>query len=513
MQFTILAYRQVVPNEMRSQAFLTQDDWNDYSYYALYYLSYVDDQGLRTQLGAVKIAYFGQEKGAEARKLLIGNTFQRLEDQYFSLGQDDSYYSNLNSLGENIRDEILEALHDIAKDDQLYEKAILEEVAKQSLLRSVSPTSVAGQFRRLTLGGARLSKYDFDFSLPIEEMNPNQVVLSFSVVPESTPPTDIHVIIGRNGVGKTHLINNMINTLVKTEESPLHGVFKPDENTPLEKLFANLISVSFSAFDIAEPLDENMDQTNRIHYSYIGLKQKKTDKKKALTLKSPEMLSEEFVSSAQKCKKGSKADLWIMALKSLASDPIFRDADIPSIINLREDNEFEERCGKSYGSLSSGHKIILYTITRLVERIEERSLVLMDEPETHLHPPLLSAFTRALSNLLVHKNGVAIIATHSPVILQEVPKSCVYTLRKSGHDTIAERLDAETFGENVGSLTREVFGLEVTDSGFHKAIIDLIDKGNNYDSIVQLYAGQLGMEARAILRARIASRDGLINNQ
>lgn len=48
--------------------------------------------------------------------------------------------------------------------------------------------------------------------------------------------------------------------------------------------------------------------------------------------------------------------------------------------------------------------------------------MLIDEPEGHLHPPLLSAFVRALSELLVNRNGVAIIATHSPVVLQEVPR-------------------------------------------------------------------------------------------
>ncbi len=58
-----------------------------------------------------------------------------------------------------------------------------------------------------------------------------------------------------------------------------------------------------------------------------------------------------------------------------------------------------------FDRLSSGHAIVLLTITRLVELVEERSLVLIDEPEGgHLHPPLLSAFVRALSDLLVQRN-------------------------------------------------------------------------------------------------------------
>lgn len=36
----------------------------------------------------------------------------------------------------------------------------------------------------------------------------------------------------------------------------------------------------------------------------------------------------------------------------------------------------------------------------------------------------LSLFIRALSNLLIYRNGVVIIATLSPVIVQEVPRKC-----------------------------------------------------------------------------------------
>lgn len=63
---------------------------------------------------------------------------------------------------------------------------------------------------------------------------------------------------------------------------------------------------------------------------------------------------------------------------------------------------------------------------------------MLDEPESHLHPPLLSAFIRSLSELLILRNGVAIIATHSPVILQEVPKRCAWILNRSGISAKAE---------------------------------------------------------------------------
>lgn len=194
-------------------------------------------------------------------------------------------------------------------------------------------------------------------------------------------------------------------------------------------------------------------------------------------------------------------------MEMLEVDPIFREADV---VSLADDDLDEERqktmARKLFGNLRSGHKIVLLTITRLVETVEERTLVLLDEPEAHLHPPLLSAFVRALSDLLMNRNGVAIIATHSPVVLQEVSASCAWKIRRSGRSVEAERADVETFGENVGLLTREVFGLEVTHAGFHNLLREAISEDDGFAAVLQKFGGELGGEARAIVRALIANR-------
>lgn len=79
-----------------------------------------------------------------------------------------------------------------------------------------------------------------------------------------------------------------------------------------------------------------------------------------------------------------------------------------------EEAIFEKNIVPMFERLSSGHKVILLTIAKLVELVEEKTLVLLDEPEEHLHPPLVSAFIRTLSDLLIYRNGVGIVATHSP---------------------------------------------------------------------------------------------------
>jgi hypothetical protein len=109
--------------------------------------------------------------------------------------------------------------------------------------------------------------------------------------------------------------------------------------------------------------------------------------------------------------------------------------------------------------------------------------------------------------LLVNRNGLAIIATHSPVVLQEVPKSCVSIIRRTRIISNVDRPENETFAENVGVLTREVFGLEVSKSGFHDLLASSVAEGKSYDEVEQEYQCQLGFEGRTILRSMIAVRD------
>lgn len=469
--------------------YLKKDNWNDwFEYYTLYYgYIYINEQEF--SLGSLKIGHRA-EKNTQLPEL-----FHTLDDNFFSLGQDLSYYEKLNELGESNRDEILSSINDICLKVDLYEEVKNLEVTKISLLRNVSKVSVEGQFRRLVQGDATLTSFKFQYHYPTIK-DKDIPFIEFDVEPHSNPPTNIHVIIGRNGVGKTHLFNNMISTLLNgNKRNSKYGYFKFNSDNN-ENTFANIISVSFSAFDEFIPSKEDKNY-RKIKYSLIGLKKIENEK---VYIKSPEELKDEFVSVVEKCRKGSKNQLWLKALEILEADPIFQAAQVSKIAKIDESKSFIKETKTIFSNLSSGHKIILLSITNLVINIEERSLVIIDEPETYLHPPLLSAFIRALSNLLIKRNAVTIIGTHSPVVLQEVPKSCVIKLIRRGSNVAVNRLNIESFGENVGILTREVFGLEVTEASFHKILKDLSEEKLNYRDAVLSLNNQLGLEGRTILR-------------
>lgn len=93
------------------------------------------------------------------------------------------------------------------------------------------------------------------------------------------------------------------------------------------------------------------------------------------------------------------------------------------------------------------------------------------------------------------------------MVLQEIPCSCVWKIYRVGANVTTSRPTIETFGENVGVLTSEVFSLEVERSGFHDLLAKSVETGRTYEEIVSDYDNQLGFEGRAILKALIANRD------
>lgn len=514
MKFKILRSFTNIPINHTDICYLQWDNWNDFNYYTLFGLSYVDFKNTVHKIGGVRIGFFGQKE--KDRVFKPGHEFSSLGQKYFSLGVSADYYDNLNGIGHEIRDEILIKLNDLAKDLDKFNLAIEEDVTQTSLLRDISLSTVKGQFHRISKGGAKLTGFRFQFKSDKIEKNALKYELDFTVIPESLPPTNIHVLIGRNGVGKTYLLDCMVKNLLSIsinscrgyrfimleEEHPFLLDNYPDNETD-DFPFANIITVAFSAFDQTEPLNKDNLKTYLMPYHYIGLKKFSFGE---IKVKSASDLTNEFIQYLQMCKASKLKERWKGAIYNLNSDPNFSELEISSMIDIDEQG-FTSNIKNKFLQLSSGHKIVLITITILVVTLQEKSLVFIDEPEAHLHPPLLSAFIRSLSELLIYSNAVAIIATHSPVVLQEVPKSCVWRLKRSAEDCIAERLDIETFGENVGRLTHEIFGLQVTKSGFYDILKDVAKDCQTYEEALREFENELGSEAKALLRLLYLNRD------
>ncbi|SDJ51872.1 AAA domain-containing protein, putative AbiEii toxin, Type IV TA system [Ferrimonas sediminum] len=496
-------------------AYLIPNSWDDYGHKTLFTLIVFDEYHKEIHIGDVKIAYIGKTFGWTGENL--PEAFNYLAENFYSLGQDADYYKRLmEEASEFLRTEILRALGDVAYDPIKLDIVKNDVVFIKSLMRSVDFSTIEQQFRRILAGGAPLTAYEFTYE-KVQSEEYAGLSIKVDVSPESTPPSNVHILIGRNGVGKTTILNNMVDTLIGVQKHEDAGqftipsFFNPNGLPLPAGYFSGVVSVSFSAFDPFVPPDDQTDISADIRYCYVGLKKKVGEVgNEHWAIKGDEDLCGDFINSLGLCLSlTAKRARWINAVARLESDVNFADMNLSQLVNLYEQdrNLFLIAAYKIFKRMSSGHSIVLLSITRLIETVDEKTLVLIDEPESHLHPPLLSSFTRALSDLLLDRNGVAIIATHSPVVLQEVPKSCVSVVRRSRLNCMVERPETETFGENVGVLTREVFGLEVTNSGFHNLLNSSVNKGLSYEQVEEEYSHQIGFEGRAILQSMIFTRD------
>ncbi|MEV6420244.1 AAA family ATPase [Streptomyces sp. NPDC051662] len=517
MQFEVLDYGQR-PEEadIETDVVLVPDSWDDFHYRTTFDLWLFPPSGRRLgrspkYIGKVKIACVGQQPGPSP---LPQGEFRRLNaaggPRWFSLG-DLNYYDELRTYASNFaRERIFSALGDIAYQERSFDIAMGQPVTESSLLRGVEVQTVLFQYRRVANGGAPLTNYSFRYTSPAQvngETGAAQT-MTFEVDPASNPASNIHILIGRNGAGKTTLLRNIADAVIRPGIAPLiDGVIEHFDvaGTTAGAQFVNEVSVTFSAFDPFPVADGH--GIPQLPYEYVGLAaQDDPDRRK-----SPDELAEEFELSALEIEATGRWQDWVTALEQLSTDPHFARSRIhdyarhpPHSLLTSKEHRTPGYAREIFSELSSGHAIVLLTITKLVELVAEQSLVLFDEPEAHLHPPLLSAFIRTLSNLLTHRNGVAIVATHSPVVLQEVPRSCVWKINRPGG--LPRRPRIETFGENVGVLTHEIFGLEVRESGFYAEIEKAVQGMDSYEEVLTHFGGQLGGEAKGLVRIFLADK-------
>lgn len=513
--FKKIRYKDKQPS-MPYTAYLEADNWNDYDFYTLFELHLFDENNNYYRIGGVKIGFYNQKNDIkDSTSINLRSEFENLDNKFFSLGADVDYYKNLMKLDKTMREDILISLNDISFNDKIYTSAKNEEVFQISLMRDKNEDQIKKMMaihRNVLKGDLELTNYDFSFvKIKINDDKSDLINLDFEVNVGSNPPTNTHAIIGKNGVGKTTMLKNMVQSILIDIENTyfVENSFwtknSSDRFNVINKIdnfyFSNLISISYSAFDPFTPTENHLNSSKGISYHYIGLK--KTDE----TLKSSEELTNELTSILDEfIEDGDRKFIWYKAVKSLNADVNLLDIYFSS--DNDDVNGLIKQVREKLYDMSSGHKILLLIITNLVKSLKEKSLVLIDEPESHLHPPLLSAFIRTISSLLLQFNAVAIIATHSPVVLQEIPKSCVIRLERYGEVTKVDRPRIETFAESVDTLTRDIFGLEFENSGFFKLLKkEALESEKSFQDIIKEFNHQIGEEGLFILKSLIKNRD------
>lgn len=512
MRFKVVESFQQIPSSARDCCFLLHTVWDDwFQFETEYQVHYFDENGIRSRSFTIKIGKVGlrgcssegrrnaEDDNENLRVCRLPESFAELSDEYFSIGTDDSYYEFFG--GNKRRSEIFAALRDVAYNQSLLRRYRTEDSLNVSLLRGISRDRIRSRFAKLAHGKPALTDFSFAYTYPSDDASDGDApTLDFNVSTTANPPNNIKVVIGRNGVGKTHLLKTLAATLCRRQSVFVDGTGKVGKVEFHDGGVYGLVYASFSAFDDLTSWTVP-DQANLVFHA-IGLA---TPIPKGMKI--AEVLEGEFVKDLINCRQDPWRTRWLTCLEILRSDPIFAMIEGEELLDCAP-WEIKKKAGAFFKKLSSGHAALMLIITQLVCVLDEKFLLLIDEPECHLHPPLLSSFIRCLTFLLQERNAIALVATHSPVILQEVTRDSVWKVDRTGHQVALSKPSMETFGESIGILMNEVFGLEFRSSGYHRLLAEAADvEGCTYESVLRDFDGHLGGEAKALLRVMLALKE------
>lgn len=529
---------------------LQQDDWNDFSFQTLYHLHYQptsknDDV---IYIGGVKILKRGQTK---LDPTLLTAPFTRLNAQWASVGTSLDYYQRLNEIPEKHRASIMRALNDVVAFPDLVEKFKDEKGWETSLFRDNydwaeflqdARTLYEGSFGALPdikelfsykpAGAAKA--IDFDFSAPKPEGYTGAYRRLGPSRKKMLLPERMIVLVGRNGTGKSTLLSRLARiAFASPQERATKKMKALGQLEPKAIGFMRIITISYSAFDsfivpglVARDLSQITDdiENGEGRFVFCGLRdivaEVREDVKRAeekaseedeeteilverrtsTKLKSVDKLADEFVTLLARIRKNEMLDLFKSAIAPLAADPSFADLNSQLDILLSA----SARARRLFMEWSTGHKIALHVIASLVANTRPRSLVLFDEPEAHLHPPLMAALIHAVRIVLVEMNAFCIVATHSPVMLQETLARHVRYVSRNGSKLTVEQPKLETFGENIGILSYDSFGLTASSTDYHRALDLLVEDYEDFDEIDAVFEPGLSGQARGYVLTKMA---------
>jgi len=476
---------------------LARDNWDDYGFKTSFEAEIHLGPGKTVDLRAVKILKRSQESGPTQ----LDSSFTALDDTYCSLGQELAYYESLQELPDDIRDDYLHGLRDAAANPAIAAQFEEEPGFGTSLLRSGSAARALEDAPALLQGHVGSDEpLEFVFHT---KFGANEFGVPFRFRQIEELPGRMNAVIGYNGTGKTQLLANLA-WVAKADLRSRNddaGIARYGRLDPVGIRFGRVVAISYSAFDTFD-LPRGATEDDQAGYTYCGLR--RHDQEGATTgLKEPDEIITEIADALRRIDTPGRRESLHDALEPLREEPSFKRAGYDLDLLAGEDLWREE-----FELLSTGHKISVNIIVQLVAALQQNSLVLLDEPEAHLHPPLLAALMKGIGAALNGHRSVAVVATHSPVVLQEIAGCYAHVLRRHGSMNSVEEPSIETFGENIGLLTSHVFNLDNSHSDYVGILRELSDS-SSLDEIEALFERGLSSQARALLMQTPRHRQAL----
>ncbi|MCK1477910.1 AAA family ATPase [Bradyrhizobium sp. 197] len=332
--------------------------------------------------------------------------------------------------------------------------------------------------------------YDIDFDFRPDELNRDRVA----------------VLIGRNGTGKTQLLLS----LIRSQRSPQVG--EPVVSTVFETAptFSRLMVFSSVASDSYPRSIPPWDGVDYQYFSMIANTDTEADAStgalidclrdhrqfepftQGMPFSGPSRLNmlERSLAPLSFSKtihlplrdQSEPHDLFdVRTWQGRAYFPLFRSLNEQRQLQLVRMVDWSRSpvtfgLGEAPRTLSSGEQAMLRFAAQAVGSIEQGSMLLFDEPETHLHPNYVSDFMSILHTLLAATRSVAIIVTHSAYVVREVPRQRVRILSLNERVISINQPRLQTFGASIDSISQFVFGDSDMSHGYQDLLVDWVNR-------------------------------------
>ena len=452
--------------------------WNDFGYFTWFALYYIDKDGQRHYIGTVKI----MKRGCDDTSNVLEQRFFSLSEEFCSLGFDVSYYQNLKKVLGNKTYDCLAALRDVACFSSIHEAFEKEKVFTHSLCRFNSSEKALREGRYFVYGRDIKDAYSFTFkySPKFKEPGDKDNAIDFNFAYQCQPYKRVIGLIGENGVGKTTLINDIVDALVKNKKEGFEG---------LRPLFSQVIIVSYSPFDHFPPNNINY----MMGYKYCGLLKERNE------LLSLDEQVEHLIRNINKIIEREQSDHLMTTWKEIISEVFPLDTIRAICYDKTVDNEGAKNVCKR---MSSGETMFIFAISDILANIRNDTLLFFDEPEQHLHPHAISQLLKAVFEILEKFQSYAIIATHSALVVREMVAENVYVFSRNQNTLNVSKIGYECFGEDISVISDVIFKNLNDEKRYEKFIADTAEKCDwDYDrtmEALQLH-GKIGLNLRLII--------------
>jgi len=448
---------------------LVPNSWDDYGWTTSFELNIYRSKKQRSVIGPVKIL------DKQSKMTVLDQTFPRLDDRYCSLGQTIEYYKRLRTEFPIAYLDILNRLNDCAYDEAIRAQFETEKGFQSSLLRSTEAELALNQARTMVDEIAVVDQYQFEFSTRIgKALEDHRVDFAFNQ--QVDLPNRFFCLIGKNGTGKTQYISALANKLTD-EQKP--GAFNGERPG-----FTRVIAASFSYFDKFK-FPEHKD----ISYHFIGVKNAKGLYPEDTMAN---LVWEAFTKIAD--DKAKKA-LWLESIQN-ALETEYLDFELTELVSIETKEDFVARTEDIF---SSGQKIIFQFLTRFLSVIDYKSLLIFDEPETHLHPNITGRLLRAIHTILERWRSFCILSTHSPIIVQEIPSQYIRIFDRHQNMPSVRKPLIECFGENLSNISNSIFEAD-QEKEIYKAEFERLATIYSLEEIEAFFDGKLSINAQLFLQ-------------